>query len=44
MGKKTGDVHGEHAHWYNIDSKGIPRHGKAVEIPEYVGKALGDQL
>lgn len=37
-------THGEHAHWYNVDSKGIPRHGKAVEIPEYVRKALGDQL
>lgn len=37
-------THGEHAHWYNVDSKGIPRHGKAIEIPEYVRKALGDQL
>lgn len=37
-------THGEHAHWYNVDSKGIPRHGKAVEIPEYVRKALGEQL
>lgn len=37
-------THGEHAHWYNVDSKGIPRHGKAIEIPAYVRKALGDQL
>lgn len=37
-------THGEHAHWYNVDGKGIPRHGKAIEIPEYVRKALGDQL
>lgn len=37
-------IHGEHAHWYNVDSKGILRHGKAVEIPEYVRKTLGDQL
>lgn len=36
--------HGEHAHWYNLSSKPRKVHDKAVEVPSYARKAMGDIL
>ena len=36
--------HGEHAHFYTMQENGILKHCKAVEIPYFVRKKLGDIL
>lgn len=34
----------EHAHFYTMQENGILKHCKAVEIPYFVRKKLGDRL
>lgn len=36
--------HGEHAHRYIIGQNGNPKRSEAIEVPDYVRKALGDKL